>query len=123
MAEYGPDVSEEELGIAMTGGSIEQVASSDAAPPPEPRPASDPDAMPSMAARLDLYQRAAESSQRSSPLCSPSSSEGFRRPLHHVGKNLTDTSKAIFNGTGLNWFFPWVRGQERFIAASTSSRR
>ena len=27
VAEYGPDVSEEELGIAMTGGSIEQVAS------------------------------------------------------------------------------------------------
>ena len=27
VAEYGPDVTEEELGIAMTGGTIEQVAS------------------------------------------------------------------------------------------------
>ncbi len=25
--------------------------------------------------------------------------------------------KAIFDGTGLNWFFPWVRGDERFSAA------
>jgi simple sugar transport system ATP-binding protein len=28
VAEYGPDVSEEELGIAMTGGTVEQVAAS-----------------------------------------------------------------------------------------------
>jgi general nucleoside transport system ATP-binding protein len=27
VAEYGPDVSEEELGVAMTGGRAEQVAS------------------------------------------------------------------------------------------------
>ena len=27
VAEYGPDVTEEELGIAMTGGRIEEVAS------------------------------------------------------------------------------------------------
>jgi general nucleoside transport system permease protein len=25
--------------------------------------------------------------------------------------------KAIFDGTGLNWFFPWVQGDERFSAA------
>jgi len=25
--------------------------------------------------------------------------------------------KAIFSGTGLNWFFPWVQGDERFSAA------
>ena len=25
--------------------------------------------------------------------------------------------KAIFAGTGLNWFFPWVQGDERFSAA------
>ena len=30
-----------------------------------------------------------------------------RRPLN--GQQPDDTYKAIFNGTGLNWFFPWVR--------------
>jgi simple sugar transport system permease protein len=27
------------------------------------------------------------------------------------------TYKAIFNGTGLNWFFPWISAQDRTIAA------
>jgi general nucleoside transport system permease protein len=88
---------------------------SDAAPPPEPRPASDPDVMPSMAARLDLYQRAGG-------IITPVLTAAFAFfvgglvVLFTTGKNPIDTYKAIFNGTGLNWFFPWVRGQERFIA-------
>jgi general nucleoside transport system permease protein len=89
---------------------------SDAAPPPEPRPASDPDAMPSMAARLDLYQRAGG-------IITPVLTAAFAFfvgglvVLFTTGKNPIDTYRAIFNGTGLNWFFPWVRGQERFTAA------
>jgi len=34
-----------------------------------------------------------------------------------TGKNPLSTYKEIFNGTGLNWLFPWVHGAERFSAA------
>src|SRR5687767_11711874 len=34
-----------------------------------------------------------------------------------TGKNPLSTYKAIFDGTGLNWFFPWVQGVERTLAA------
>jgi general nucleoside transport system permease protein len=34
-----------------------------------------------------------------------------------TGHNPLTTYKAIFNGTGLNWFFPWVSGSERQTAA------
>jgi simple sugar transport system permease protein len=34
-----------------------------------------------------------------------------------TGHNPLSTYKAIFNGTGLNWFFPWVSGDERSTAA------
>jgi general nucleoside transport system permease protein len=34
-----------------------------------------------------------------------------------TGHNPLSTYKAIFNGTGLNWLFPWVSGDERTTAA------
>ena len=34
-----------------------------------------------------------------------------------TGHNPLSTYKAIFNGTGLNWFFPWVSGEDRSTAA------
>jgi simple sugar transport system permease protein len=34
-----------------------------------------------------------------------------------TGANPIDTYKAIFNGSGLNWFFPWVTGDDRTLAA------
>jgi simple sugar transport system permease protein len=34
-----------------------------------------------------------------------------------TGHNPLQTYKAIFNGAGLNWFFPWVHGAERQTAA------
>jgi general nucleoside transport system permease protein len=34
-----------------------------------------------------------------------------------TGKNPIETYKAIFDGTGLNWLFPWVTGDERVLAA------
>jgi general nucleoside transport system permease protein len=34
-----------------------------------------------------------------------------------TGHNPLATYKAIFNGTGLNWLFPWVTGDERQTAA------
>jgi simple sugar transport system permease protein len=35
-----------------------------------------------------------------------------------TGHNPLSTYRAIFNGTGLNWFFPWVTGLDREFAAS-----
>jgi ABC-type uncharacterized transport system permease subunit len=34
-----------------------------------------------------------------------------------TGANPIDTYKAIFEGSGLNWLFPWVSGDDRTIAA------
>ena len=34
-----------------------------------------------------------------------------------TGKDPIDTYKAIFDGTGLNWFFPWISEDDRIIAA------
>jgi ABC-type uncharacterized transport system permease subunit len=34
-----------------------------------------------------------------------------------TGHNPIDTYKAIFNGTGLNWFFPWISSDDRTVAA------
>jgi len=33
------------------------------------------------------------------------------------GSNPLSTYRAIFNGTGLNWLFPWVSGTDRALAA------
>ena len=41
-----------------------------------------------------------------------------------TGHNPIDTYKAIFNGTGLNWFFPWISADgPRPSRRSTCSRR
>jgi general nucleoside transport system permease protein len=34
-----------------------------------------------------------------------------------TGHNPLSTYKAIFDGTGLNWFFPWISSEDRTIAA------
>ncbi len=34
-----------------------------------------------------------------------------------TGKNPLTTYRAIFDGAGFNWFFPWVGGDERSLAA------
>ncbi len=34
-----------------------------------------------------------------------------------TGKNPLKVYQAVFNGTGLNWLFPWVGGEERVTAA------
>ena len=34
-----------------------------------------------------------------------------------TGHDPIATYKAIFNGTGLNWFFPWMSAEDRTIAA------
>ena len=88
--------------------------------PPPVQPFGQPDETPdapqeSFAARIALAQRAG----------------GFVAPLITVliafvmgglvvlvttGKNPLETYKAIFDGAGLNWLFPWVTGDERVAA-------
>jgi general nucleoside transport system permease protein len=34
-----------------------------------------------------------------------------------TGHDPIDTYKAIFDGTGLNWFFPWISSDDRTVAA------
>ena len=72
--------------------------------------------MPSVAARLAFYQRA-------SGIVTPILTAvvaffiGGLVVLVTTGENPLRTYKEIFNGTGLNWLFPWVHGAERFSAA------
>jgi simple sugar transport system permease protein len=88
-------------------------------PPPEVPPTPPPseaEAIPSVAARLDLYQRAGGII---TPLLTAALAffVGGLVVLVTTGKNPLNTYREIFDGTGLNWFFPWVSGQERFVAA------
>jgi len=80
-----------------------------------PRAPTGGDYAPSVAERLALYQRAG----------------GFVTPLVTAiiaffigglvvlasGSNPLSTYRAIFNGTGLNWFFPWISSADRTLAA------
>jgi len=34
-----------------------------------------------------------------------------------TGSNPIDTYKAVFDGSGLNWFFPWISSDDRSLAA------
>jgi ABC-type uncharacterized transport system permease subunit len=85
-------------------------------PEPTPRPASDPEVVPSVAARLALYQRAGGII---TPLLTAILAFliGGLVVLITTGKNPLSTYQAIFDGTGLNWLFPWVSGSERELAA------
>jgi len=82
-------------------------------PPPPETPE---DAQLSMAARFALYQRAGGVI---TPLLTALLAFviGGLVVLITTGKNPLSTYRAIFNGTGLNWFFPWIRGTERDLAA------
>ena len=83
------------------------------APQPSPKPA---EALPSVAARLAFYQRA---SGIVTPLLTAVLAFfiGGLVVLATTHKNPLNTYKEIFNGTGLNWLFPWIHGTERASAA------
>ncbi len=72
--------------------------------------------MPSVAARLALYQR---TGGVITPILTAlvAFMVGGLVVLATTGKNPLGTYKAIFDGTGLNWLFPWVGGAERTSAA------
>jgi ABC-type uncharacterized transport system permease subunit len=78
---------------------------SEQAPTPAPPPI-EPGTVPSVAARLALYQRAGGIV---TPLMTTVLAFviGGLVVLLVSGKNPLSTYKEIFNGTGLNWLFPW----------------
>ena len=81
-----------------------------------PPPAETPEPAQSLATRFALYQRAGGII---TPLLTALLAFfiGGLVVLITTGKNPLSTYKAIFNGTGLNWLFPWVEGNERALAA------
>ena len=68
--------------------------------------------VPTVAQRLALYQRAGGIV---TPLITTIFAFfiGGLVVLFVTGNNPLSTYRAIFDGTGLNWLFPWVSGQER----------
>jgi simple sugar transport system permease protein len=74
------------------------------------------DHAPSVAERLALYQRAGGVV---TPLLTAVVAFfiGGLVVLVTTGKNPLTTYEAIFNGSGLNWLFPWVTGDERALAS------
>jgi len=81
----------------------------------EPEQPTGGDYGPSVAARLSMYQKAGG-------VVMPLVTTFFALVMGMVvvaatGHNPFTAFKGIFNGTGLNWFFPWVLGQSRADAA------
>src|SRR6266540_4015448 len=85
-------------------------------PAPGTPPPSEAEAIPSVAARFALYQRAGGIV---TPLLTAALAFliGGLVIVVTTGKNPISTYQAIFDGTGLNWLFPWVGGDERTFAA------
>ena len=88
---------------------------SEQAPQAPPKPAGG-DPAPSVAERLAIWQRAGGIV---TPLMTAVLAFfiGGLVVLVTTGKNPLTTYRAIFDGTGLNWLFPWVTGDDRFLAA------
>jgi ABC-type uncharacterized transport system permease subunit len=84
-----------------------------ATPPP---PASEPETVPSVAARLAFYQRAGGIL---TPLLTALLAflVGGLVVLVTTGKNPISTYQAIFRGTGLDWLLPTTQGPDRIVAA------
>jgi ABC-type uncharacterized transport system permease subunit len=74
------------------------------------------DYAPSVAARLAFYQRAGGIV---TPLITTIVAFfiGGLVVFATTGHNPLNTYREIFNGTGLNWLFPWVTGHDRAMAA------
>jgi general nucleoside transport system permease protein len=80
-----------------------------------PEPVGGADYAPSVAARMALFQRAGGIVM---PLVTTIFAFAVAMIVIAVtGHNPLRTFRGIFDGTGLNWFFPWVLGQDRADAA------
>jgi general nucleoside transport system permease protein len=84
-------------------------------PDVEPVPPEEQEPAPSVAARLAFLHRAGG-------ILTPIATAVLAFAVGGLvvlvtGHDPLETYKAIFNGAGLNWFFPWVHGAERQTAA------
>jgi general nucleoside transport system permease protein len=84
-------------------------------PPPNAEPTPVDEQAPSVAARLAFWQQAGG-------IATPIATAFVAFLIGGLvvvatGHNPLDTYKAIFNGAGLNWFFPWLSGLQRQTAA------
>jgi general nucleoside transport system permease protein len=80
-----------------------------------PEPVHGADYAPSVAARIAIFQRAGGVVM---PLVTTIFAFAMAMIVIAVtGHNPFKAFRGIFNGTGLNWFFPWVLGQQRTDAA------
>ena len=82
---------------------------------PTPQPESQADAIPSVAQRLALWQQAGG-------IVTPLATAVFAFLVAGLvvlatGHDPLQTYRAIFDGAGLNWLFPWVGGATRQTAA------
>jgi simple sugar transport system permease protein len=81
-----------------------------------PVPPETDEAAPSVAARLAFLQRAGGIV---TPIVTVLLGFGIAGLVVLLtGHSPLETYKAIFDGAGLNWFFPWVHGAERQVAAN-----
>ena len=82
---------------------------------PSPKPP-EPDTPPTtVAGRLDLLHRAGGISVPVVTAVLAFAIGGL--VVLATGHNPISTYKAIFEGTGLTWFFPWTTGDDRVVAA------
>ena len=120
VGEFPPDVSEEELGIAMTGGGRSGGGGVSTQDPSRPRQALAGEGGPEAAATTSAARLAAyvQGGGVIVPLLTAVLAFFVGGLVILItGHNPISTYKAIFNGTGLNWIFPWVTGDERTTAA------
>ena len=114
VGEFPPTATEEELGIAMTGGGAERRRQRERSPRAPARASARRGRAggPPRASRSDRARAARRRGRRAAPdrRCSRSSMGGLV-VLVTTGKNPSTTYKAIFEGSGLNWFFPWSMGR------------
>jgi general nucleoside transport system permease protein len=84
-------------------------------PEAEPVPPEDQESAPSLAARLAFLHRAGGIAVPIATALVAFAIGGL--VVLATGHNPLQTYKAIFNGAGLNWFFPWVHDGARTTAA------
>ena len=132
VGEFPPTATEEELGIAMTGGGRARRGGGVSDRRSGRRPDQPSGGLPRAGREQSAGLRGAATRSRSgrrarSRRSSPSLLAfviGGLVVLVTTGKNPLETYRAIFEGSGLNWFFPWVTGDERTSSPrSTCSRR
>ena len=126
VGELPPTATEEQLGILMTGGGRRprgrRVSDETQGPAAPRRGARGPERARPAGRSASIVERYAIA-QKAEGILAPILTAllaffvGGLVVLVTTGKNPLTTYKAIFDGSGLNWLFPWVTGDDRVTAA------